>query len=71
MNTNDIETLVLLGQSGEITPADRARLDAAVAADPAVATLVARLDRMTALARTPGRCFPDHDQEEIRQRRQF
>lgn len=53
MNTNDIETLVLLRQSGEITPADRDRLDAAVAADPAFAALVARLDRMTALARTP------------------
>ena len=53
MNINDIETLVLLRQSGEITPADLARLNDVLAADPAAAERARRLDRLAGLARTP------------------
>jgi anti-sigma factor RsiW len=53
MNINDIETLVLLRQSGEIAPADLTRLNDALAADPAAATHARRLDRLAGLARTP------------------
>ena len=53
MNINDIETLVLLRQSGEIAPADLTRLNDALAADPAAAERARRLDRLAGLARTP------------------
>ncbi|MFO1491107.1 MAG: hypothetical protein U1F87_09395 [Kiritimatiellia bacterium] len=51
MNTNDIETLVLLRQSGEITPPTGRVWTPPFAADPAFAG--GAFDRMTALARTP------------------
>ncbi len=53
MNINDIETLILLRQSGEITPADLIRLNDALAADPAAAGHARRLDRLATLARAP------------------
>lgn len=53
MNINDIETLILLRQSGEINPADLTRLEDTLAADPAAAERARRLDRLVGLARTP------------------
>jgi len=60
MNANELEQLLLLEQSGELSPAQRRRLDAALAASPEARRLRDRLRRISAAIPAPAaRPAPD------------
>ncbi len=60
MNAKELEQLLLLEQSGELSPAQRRRLDAALAASPEARRLRDRLHRISAAIPAPAaRPAPD------------
>lgn len=53
MNNNELEQLILLKQSGEITPDQLARLNTVLSGQATAQEWAGTLDRITSLARTP------------------